>query len=46
MMFLSHSNTSKFSLSYNVVMVIFSKSSHVEDKNSIFTSRDEDMIFE
>ena len=47
MMFRSHSNTSKFSLSYYVTMamVIFSISSHVKDKNSIFTARDEDMTF-
>ena len=47
MMFRSHSNTSKFSLSYyvTVAMVIFSISSHVTDKNSIFTVGDEDMIF-
>ena len=44
MMFRSHSNTSMFSLSYYVTMamVIFSISSHVKGKNSIFTARDED----
>ena len=44
MMFRSDSNTSKFSLSYYVTMamLIFSISSHVKDKNSIFTARDED----
>ena len=47
MMFRSHGNTSKFSLSYYVTMamVIFSISSHTKDKNSIITARDEDMIF-
>ena len=47
MMFRSHSNTSKFSLSYYVTMamVTFSISSHVKDKNDIFTARDEDMAF-
>ena len=48
MMFRSHSNTSKFSLSYYVTlaMVIFSISSitNVKDKNSILTARDKDMI--
>ena len=45
MMFRSHSNTSKFSLRYYVTMamVIFSISSHVKDKNNIFTVRDEDI---
>ena len=46
MMFRLHSNTSKFSLSHYVIMamVIISISSHVKDKNSIFTARDEGMI--
>ena len=48
MMFRSHRNTSKFSLSdyVTMAMVIFSISSHVKDKNSVFTARDEDMFFE
>ena len=48
MMLRSDSDTSKFSLSYYVTMamLIFSISSHVKDKNSIFTARDEDMIFQ
>ena len=48
MMFRSHGNTSKFSLSQSycvtTVMVIFSISSLVKEKNSIFTAHDEDMI--
>ena len=46
MRFQSHGNTCKFSLSYYVTMamVIFSISSHMKDKNSIFTAHDEDMI--
>ena len=45
MMLRSHSNTSKFSLSYyvTIAMTIFSISSHLKDKNS--TARDEDVIF-
>ena len=47
MMFRSHNNTSKFSLSYYVAMamLIFLTSSHVNIKNSIFTARVEDVKF-
>ena len=45
MMFRSHNNTSMFSYYVTMAMVIFSIASHVKDKNSIFTARDEDMIF-
>ena len=47
MMFRSQSNTSKFSLGYyvTIAMVIFSISSHVKDKNNIFTDGDEDISF-
>ena len=47
MMFQSRSNISMISLSYYVTMamVIFSVSSRVKGKNSIFTAPDEDMIF-
>ena len=53
MMFRPKSNTSKYSLGdyVTIPMVIFLVtmatpiSSHVKEKNSIFTVRDEDMIF-
>ena len=47
MMFRSHSNTSKFSLSdyVTMAMVIFSIASHLKDKNNIFTACDEGMNF-
>ena len=53
MMFRSYGNTSKYFLRkyITIAMMIFlvtmatPVSSHVKDKNGIFTARDEDMIF-